>query len=221
MCFSFALRTPAWRSSRRLLKPKLCTLRLFEPWLRSLRTVASMFGVVGDERAAVAERAEVLLDDEAGRGGVAELADPEPVAGGVDRLRVVFDHAQLVLVGDLPDRRHVGALAVEVDRDDGLGLRRDRRFDLRRVDAFVFGSQSTNTAVAPAIQMASAVAKNVLGWVMTSSPGPMPRAINASQIASVPLPTPMACDVPWKAASSCSNCLSIGPARTRRSRARA
>ena len=39
---------------------------------------------------------------------------------------------------------------------------------------FVFGSQSTNTAVAPAIQIASAVAKNVFGCVMTSSPGPMP-----------------------------------------------
>ena len=58
---------------------------------------------------------------------------------------------------------------------------------------FVSGSQSTNTAVAPAIQIASAVAKNVFGCVMTSSPGPMPMAISASQIASVPLPVPMAC----------------------------
>ena len=53
----------------------------------------------------------------------------------------------------------------------------------------VFGSQSTKTAVAPAIQIASAVAKKVLDVVMTSSPGPMPRAIKASQIASVPLPS--------------------------------
>jgi len=75
----------------------------------------------------------------------------------------------------------------------------------------VLGSQSTNTAVAPAIQIASAVAKNVFGWVMTSSPGPIPSAINASQMASVPLPTPIACAVPWNAASSCSNCFSIGP----------
>ncbi len=75
----------------------------------------------------------------------------------------------------------------------------------------VSGSQSTNTAVAPAIQMASAVAKKVFGCVITSSPGPMPIAIRASQMASVPLPTPMACAVPWNAASSCSNCFSIGP----------
>ena len=36
---------------------------------------------------------------------------------------------------------------------------------------FVSGSQSTSTAVAPAIQMASAVAKNVFALVMTSSWG--------------------------------------------------
>ena len=60
----------------------------------------------------------------------------------------------------------------------------------------VFGSQSTNTAVAPAIQIASAVAKKVFGCVMTSSPGPMPSAMSASQIASVPFPMPMACFMP-------------------------
>ena len=60
----------------------------------------------------------------------------------------------------------------------------------------VSGQQSTKTAVAPAIQMASAVAKKVFGWVMTSSPGPMPRAMRASQMASVPLPRPTAYLVP-------------------------
>ena len=43
---------------------------------------------------------------------------------------------------------------------------------------------------------ASAVAKKVFGWVMTSSPGPMPSAMSASQMASVPLPRPMAYLVP-------------------------
>ncbi len=62
---------------------------------------------------------------------------------------------------------------------------------------FVLGSESTKTAVAPAIQIASAVAKKVLVVVMHSSPGPMPRAMNDSQIASVPLPTPMAYFIPW------------------------
>ena len=39
----------------------------------------------------------------------------------------------------------------------------------------VLGSQSTNTGVAPASQMASAVAKKVLDVVMISSPGPRPK----------------------------------------------
>jgi hypothetical protein len=61
----------------------------------------------------------------------------------------------------------------------------------------VSGSESTKTAVAPAIQMASAVAKNVFAVVMHSSPGPIPRAWNASHRASVPLPTPTAYFAPW------------------------
>ena len=60
----------------------------------------------------------------------------------------------------------------------------------------VRGSESTKTAVAPAIQMASAVAKNVLVVVMHSSPGPIPSARNASHSASVPLPTPTAYFMP-------------------------
>ena len=58
------------------------------------------------------------------------------------------------------------------------------------------GRQSTKTAVAPVIQIASAVAKNVLVVVMHSSPGPMPSAKSTSQMASVPLLTPTACFMP-------------------------
>ena len=49
-------------------------------------------GVVRHERAAVAEGAEVLLDDETGGRGVAEFADFEALAAGADGLGVVFDH---------------------------------------------------------------------------------------------------------------------------------
>src|SRR5688572_26437720 len=50
--------------------------------------------------------------------------------------------------------------------------------------------------------MASAVAMNVLGTVMTSSPGPTSRASRANQSASVPLPTPLACCTPQNPANS-------------------
>src|SRR3989442_17141 len=56
----------------------------------------------------------------------------------------------------------------------------------------VRGSISTNTGDAPASQIASAVAKNVLDTVMTSSPGPIPRATKTSRSASVPELTPTA-----------------------------
>ena len=43
-----------------------------------------------------------------------------------------------MFVGNLLDGRHVGALAVEVHRDDALRLRRDGGFDFGRVNAFCF-----------------------------------------------------------------------------------
>jgi hypothetical protein len=50
---------------------------------------------------------------------------------------------------------------------------------------------STNLGTAPMSAMTSAVATKVKGVVMTSSPGPMSRAIRATSRASVPLETPM------------------------------
>ena len=75
----------------------------------------------------------------------------------------------------------------------------------------VAGSQSTNTALPPAIQMASAVAKNVFAVVMTSSPSFSPRAMNVSHSASVPEFTPTACFCPQYRASSPSKRLRVGP----------
>ncbi len=55
---------------------------------------------------------------------------------------------------------------------------------------------STKTGLAPISAIISAVAKNVNGTVMTSSPGPMSSAISAMSRASVPLATPMQCFAP-------------------------
>jgi hypothetical protein len=49
------------------------------------------------------------------------------------------------------------------------------------------GSTSTNTGVAPTPLTASAVAMKVFGTVMTSSPGPIPRAAITKCNAVVPL----------------------------------
>src|SRR5271166_953186 len=52
---------------------------------------------------------------------------------------------------------------------------------------------------------------NVFGTVMTSSPGPTPKAKRLSQSASVPLPTPIACGQSQYAAKSASNRATNGP----------
>ena len=55
----------------------------------------------------------------------------------------------------------------------------------------VTGSMSQKSGRAPARAMVPAVAKNVNGLVMTSSPAPMSSAMSASSSASVPEETPM------------------------------
>ena len=57
---------------------------------------------------------------------------------------------------------------------------------------YVAGSMSTNTGVAPSLEIAAAVAKNVYGVVMTSSPGPISSAMRHASSASVPDETPIA-----------------------------
>ena len=57
---------------------------------------------------------------------------------------------------------------------------------------YVLSSISMKTGLAPVKLMASTVAIKVLGTVITSSPGPISRARSASQIADVPLETPIA-----------------------------
>jgi len=55
----------------------------------------------------------------------------------------------------------------------------------------VRSSQSTSTGVAPAYQIAWAVAMNVFAGRMTSSPAPMPSPRRIRCRASAPLATPM------------------------------
>ena len=76
---------------------------------------------------------------------------------------------------------------------------------------YVSFSISANTGTAPIIAMASAVAKNVNGVVMTSSPGATPNAFSAITSASVPLFTATACLTPIYAAKSFSKSATASP----------
>src|SRR5690606_39205416 len=64
---------------------------------------------------------------------------------------------------------------------------------------------------APRRATTPAVAKNVNGVVITSSPGPMPSAINATSSASVPDETPIPCAHREYAATSASSRSTWGP----------
>ena len=73
------------------------------------------------------------------------------------------------------------------------------------------GCTSTKRTSAPVRQIASTVATNVNGTVITSSPAPMPAAVSAMNRALVPELTPTACSVPQCLANSCSNASTSGP----------
>src|SRR5690606_26957619 len=73
------------------------------------------------------------------------------------------------------------------------------------------GSMSTKTGVAPTREIDSAVAKKVKGVVITSSPGPIPRASSVRTRASVPLATPTPWAAPQRAATSSSRACTSGP----------
>ena len=70
---------------------------------------------------------------------------------------------------------------------------------------------SQNTGRAPVRAMVPAVAKNVNGEVITSSPAPMPNAIKANNSASVPEETPMPADEPQYCATSASKARTCSP----------
>src|SRR4051794_20219631 len=93
-------------------------------------------GVVGQYRAAVSERAEVLRWIKAERRRVGEGAGPAAVVLGAVGLSGVLDDPQTVSASDGRERLHVGALPVEVYRyerpsprrhcvRDGLGVQRE------------------------------------------------------------------------------------------------
>lgn len=90
--------------------------------------------VAGEDRAAVAVAAKGLAREEARAADMAQVAALPPLVFGTKTLRGVLDHDQLVTIGDRIDLVHVGRLAVEADRHDGLGARGDGGFDLGGVD---------------------------------------------------------------------------------------
>ena len=75
----------------------------------------------------------------------------------------------------------------------------------------VVGLISTNTGVPPAFAMAPAVAKNVYGVVITSSPGARFSVLSGSNSPSVPLAQAMANFAPQRSATAPSSRATCSP----------
>ena len=96
-------------------------------------------GIVGEDRAAIAEAAERLGRKEAGRGRKPEGAELAALVARAKALRGVVEHEQAFGLGDGGDRIMVGALPEQVDRDHadrleaGLPRGRDAALQRRRI----------------------------------------------------------------------------------------
>src|SRR5712692_2042420 len=89
---------------------------------------------IGDDHPGVAVGAEVLAGIEAEAAQFTERPGLAAAVAGADGLRVVFDHLEAAARRHLEDGVHCGGQAVEMDRDDGTGFRRNLRFEQRRVE---------------------------------------------------------------------------------------
>ena len=110
------------------------------PCMRRLRKTSAMRVVVGHHRAAVAVAAERLGRKEAGRGGMAEGAEPAVVECRAECLRGIVENKQAFRFGSGGDRSMVRRQAEQIDRDDRLRrepcafCRRNSACDSVRVD---------------------------------------------------------------------------------------
>ena len=79
-------------------------------------------GIVGEDRAAIAEAAKRFGREKAGRGCKAEGAEAAALIGRAECLCGVVEHEQALGLGNCADGVMVGALSEQIDRDHGLRL---------------------------------------------------------------------------------------------------
>ena len=101
MCLSLALRNPGME----IVQPAVEAVAVDIP---RIGTVIAQFAnnrvdlfIIRHQRAAVAEGAEVLLDDKTRGACIAEFRHFETVAARANGLGIVFDDVKLVFIGDL------------------------------------------------------------------------------------------------------------------------
>jgi hypothetical protein len=91
---------------------------------------------------------------------------------------------------------HVAQIAVQVNREDGLGTRRDGLFDQRRVETPGVGQDVHEHRLCAQMHDGRGAGDPVGVGQMTSSPGPMPSAAMPMWSAPVQLDVAMAYPTP-------------------------
>ena len=90
---------------------------------------------VGGNHSTVAVSAQHLGRIETERTGVADRTGDLAAPACPIRLRAVFQHRELTVLGNLHDRVHVAGMAEDVHRQDRLGFRAEPFDDAVRIDA--------------------------------------------------------------------------------------
>ena len=179
-------RTGAWRGGQRPAAGRAgCSSRTRRTRSAPLAVVAEPArplgdgGVVRDDRAAVAERTEVLGRIEAEGGRVAERSRAAAPYCRAVRLRRVLDDVQPVLARDASRSASMSAhwpyRCTGDDRRASDADRVARATPGRACD--VRSSTSTSTGVAPAASIPATVGTHVFAAVITSSPGSTPSGV--------------------------------------------
>src|SRR5262244_1223517 len=86
------------------------------------------FLVITHDGARIAKSTQVFSGIEAKAGGVTYRTDASAPPSGAMGLRGIFDHFQSMTFCNFHNRVHFARLPVEMDRNDRLRTRRDRRF---------------------------------------------------------------------------------------------
>src|SRR5713101_161653 len=103
-----------------------------------------------------------------------------------ESMRSVFDHGHSIAVSKLQDRIQIGRMSRVIHRKYRSRARGDFRRSLLRIQIQSIGADVGKTGVAPWYNTQFAVAANVIGVVMASSPGLSPAAKAAPCNAAVP-----------------------------------
>ncbi len=86
-------------------------------------------GIAGDNRTAFAQAAQILSWIKAEATGDAQRSGFAAFVIGAVRLAGILNQVKIVTTRNFEQRIHIRRLAVKIDRQDRLGVRRNRRFD--------------------------------------------------------------------------------------------